>query len=135
MNYLLDTNTWIDHLRYGPNSKVTSKLARGVPGSIYLCSVVLGELLVGAYRSGPTHQAANLALIASLRQQFLSLSFDDPAAAEYGKIRAQLAGMGKLIGPNDLLIAAIALAHGLTLVTHNTKEFHRVPSLTVEDWQ
>ena len=46
-----------------------------------------------------------------------------------------LAGLGTVIGPNDLLIASIALASGLTLVTHNTGEFSRVPGLKLEDWQ
>ena len=85
--------------------------------------------------SGPAHQAANLALIATLRQQFVSLPFDDRAAEEYGKVRAHLTALGTPIGPNDLMIAAIALANQLTLVTHNTAEFSRVPGLTLEDWQ
>src|SRR5437016_13074261 len=83
--------------------------------------------------SGAAHQVANLALLARLRQQFVSLPFDDRAAEEYGKLRAHLAALGTPIGPNDLLIAAIALANRLTLVTHNTVEFSRVPGLVLED--
>ncbi len=135
MSHLLDTNSVIDHLRRGLASKVTAKLAAAPPGSVYLCSVVLAELLYGAMHSAPAHQAANLALIAKLRQQFVSLPFDDHAAEEYGKIRAHLAALGTPIGPNDLMIAAIALANQMTLVTHNTAEFSRVPGLTLEDWQ
>lgn len=135
MNYLLDTNSWVDHLRHGPTSKVTAKLLAIPTGDVFLCSVVLGELLYGAYHSGPAYQASNLALIAALRQQFASLPLDDSAAEQYGKVRAHLASLGTPIGPNDLLIAAIALANGLTLVTHNTIEFSRVPGLTLEDWQ
>lgn len=85
--------------------------------------------------SAPAHRANNLALIASLRRQFASLSFDDQAAEEYGKARAHLSSTGMLIGPNDLIIAATALAHDCTLVTHNTQEFSRVPGLRIEDWQ
>ena len=66
---------------------------------------------------------------------FQSLAFDDRAAAEYGKIRADLASQGTPIGPNDLMIASIALSNGLTLVTHNTNEFSRVLGLKLEDWQ
>ncbi len=135
MSHLLDTNSLIDHLRRGPASKVTARLAAAPSGSIYLCSVVVAELMYGALRSGPAHQAANLALIASLRQLFASLPFDDRAAEEYGQVRAHLAALGTPIGPNDLMIAAIALANRVTLVTHNTAEFSRVPGLALEDWQ
>jgi tRNA(fMet)-specific endonuclease VapC len=64
-----------------------------------------------------------------------SLPFDDLAAEVYGRVRAFLAQQGQLIGPNDLLIAATALAHGATLVTHNTRELARVPDLQIEDWE
>jgi len=66
---------------------------------------------------------------------FISLPFDDDAAAEYASLRFELALAGMPIGPNDLMIAAIALAKGLTLVTHNTAEFRRVVGLKIEDWQ
>src|SRR5262245_60481938 len=104
-------------------------MAAAPPGSVYLCSVVLAELYYGAMHSGAAHQVANLALIAKLRQQFVSLPFDDQAAEEYGRIREHLAALGTLIGPNDLMIAAIALVNRMTLVTHNTSEFSRVPAL------
>lgn len=135
MSHLLDTNSFIEHLRHGPASKVTLRMAAAPAGSVYLCAVVLAELVYGALRSGAAQQASNLALVAQLRQQFVSLPFDDRAAEEAGKIRAHLAAMGTPIGPNDLLIAATALANGMTLVTHNTIEFSRVPGLTLEDWQ
>jgi tRNA(fMet)-specific endonuclease VapC len=105
------------------------------PGTVLLCSVVVGELIYGALHSGATHRAANLALVASLQRQFVSLPFDDRAAEKYGEVREHLATMGTPIGPNDLMIAAIALANGLTLVTNNTSEFSRVAGLTLEDWQ
>jgi len=132
--YLLDTNAWVAYLRQN-NPTLLQRLQQHQPADICLCSVVLGELWYGAVRSGPAHQAANFALIVRLRQQFVSIPFDDRAAEQYGRIRAHLAGQGTLIGPNDLMIAAIALANGLTLVTHNTAEFSRVPGLVLEDWQ
>jgi tRNA(fMet)-specific endonuclease VapC len=73
--------------------------------------------------------------VEQLRQRFLSLPFDDAAAEQYGRIRADLTARGLTIGGNDMLIAAIALANGCTLVTHNTAEFSRVPDLVIEDWQ
>ena len=64
-----------------------------------------------------------------------SLDFDDEAAVRYAKIRRDLAFKGTPIGPNDLMIASIALANDLILVTHNTREFSRVATLKIEDWE
>ncbi|HKA08614.1 MAG TPA: type II toxin-antitoxin system VapC family toxin [Gemmataceae bacterium] len=135
MSHLLDTNTIVDHLRRGAASKVTARLKAAPAGSVFLCSVVVGELVYGAHISGQSHQAANLSLVAGLQSRYVSLPFDDRAAAEYGKLRAHLGAVGQLIGPNDLLIAATALANGVTRVTNNTREFSRAPGLALEDWQ
>lgn len=64
-----------------------------------------------------------------------SLPFDDAAAEVYARIRADLAKLGTPIGPHDLQIAAIALLHQQIVVTNNVREFSRIPSLVVEDWQ
>ena len=71
----------------------------------------------------------------SVIEPFACLPFDGRAADAYGSIRADLEREGRPIGPNDLLIAATALAHSLTLVTHNTSEFNRVPGLSLVDWE
>lgn len=63
------------------------------------------------------------------------MPFDDQSALIYGQIRTQLAASGTPIGPNDLLIASIALANNLIVVTHNTREFSRVGGLRLEDWE
>ena len=68
-------------------------------------------------------------------QPYLSLPFDDAAADVHARVRRHLESLGAPIGPYDLLIAAIALANGCTLVTHNTNEFSRVPGLSLEDWE
>lgn len=133
MNYLLDTNTCVHFLRHGAASPVAARLASVAPGDVVLCSVVVGELLFGALRSRDV--AKNLAAVRTFAAGLRSLPLDDRAAEEYAKVRADLATKGTPIGPNDLLIAAIALANGLTLVTHNTAEFSRVLGLTLEDWQ
>jgi tRNA(fMet)-specific endonuclease VapC len=96
------------------NPSQALRLAAFVPGSVVLCSVVVAELLYGAHRSVRKGQALN-EVQASCRK-FRSLAFDDLAAEEYGRIRAHLAGMGTPIGPNDLLIASIALANDLILL-------------------
>jgi tRNA(fMet)-specific endonuclease VapC len=134
MKFLLDSNAWIGHLRQSSPS-VTRYLRQHLASDVVLCAVVLGELLFGVERSGAAHRASNLALVAGLRQQYVALPFTDADAEEYGRIRAHLAALGTTIGPNDLMIAAIALANQLILVTHNTAEFSRVPALTIEDWQ
>ena len=77
----------------------------------------------------------NLADLRRFCQPFASQAFDDAAADTYGNLRASLSQAGRLIGPKDLLIASICLAHDLVLVTHNTDEFARVPGLVLDDWQ
>jgi tRNA(fMet)-specific endonuclease VapC len=133
VKYLLDTNTCVQYLRYGTASPVAGKLASAKPGEAVLCSIVLGELLFGAWRSQDA--AKNLVDVQTFGAGFQSLPFDDPAAYVYAEIRADLAAKGTPIGPNDMLIAAIARANGLILVTHNTSEFCRVVGLSLEDWQ
>ncbi len=132
--YLLDTNAWIAYLRQN-NARLVQRFLEVVPKDIGLNSVVVAELFYGAHHGALNKQAANLNLISRLQDRFTSLPFDDRAAAEYGEIRAYLTAQGTPIGPNDLMIASIARAHGLRLVTHNTKEFGRVPGLMLEDWQ
>ena len=93
----------------------------------------MAELLYGAYHG--QHRETNLPLLERLFSVIAPVAFDWAAASHAGRIRAQLAADGLPIGPNDLLIAASAIAHGLILVTHNTGEFQRVPGLIIEDWE
>ena len=126
MTYLLDTNACVELLNER-DTLIAQKLARVVPQAVVVCSVVKAELYHGAYKSN--RREANLNLLARFFQRFTSLPFDDSAAEEYGRLRALLQKKGNLIGPNDLLIASIALANHVTLVTNNTNEFSRVPDL------
>ncbi|MEA1936028.1 MAG: type II toxin-antitoxin system VapC family toxin [Thermodesulfobacteriota bacterium] len=132
MKYLLDTDTCIHYLN-NPNSSVRRHLERLQPMDVVLCSMVKAELYYGAYKSEQT--AKNLDALELLFNTLTSLPFDDFAARIYGEIRSDLSTKGMVIGPNDLIIAAITLAHNLTLVTHNTDEFLRVVNLKVEDWK
>jgi tRNA(fMet)-specific endonuclease VapC len=129
--FLIDTNTCVAYLRKN-NANVISRIQARPPDELRLCSVVVAELYFGAFKS--PQPAKNLALLATFLPVFLSLPFEDQAARIYGQIRADLEVKGTPIGPNDLMIAAIALLHDLTLVTHNTAEFGRVSGLKLVDW-
>jgi len=131
VRYLLDTNICIA-LVHRPEPALKQKLVEKRPADLVLCSVVKAELLYGARKS--QRVAENLRELADFFAPFDSVPFDDKAADFYGTSRALLAQAGTPIGTNDLLIASIALAHDLTVVTRNMKEFARVPGLRVEAW-
>jgi len=130
--YLLDTNACVMYMN-GRSPNLRRRLDSLRPDDIGVCSVVKAELFYGAMKS--RNRAATLAAQQQFLAPFVSLPFDDAAALIYCKIRADLEAAGKPIGGNDMLIAAIAVSAGLTLVTHNSLEFARVPGLLVEDWE
>jgi tRNA(fMet)-specific endonuclease VapC len=132
MNYLLDSNACIVFLNKR-SDKLKQRLALCEPQQIVLCSVVKAELLYGAMRS--QNPQASLSKVENFCTNFQSLPFDDEAAGFYGKIRSELSAIGKPIGANDFMIAAIALANEVTLITHNTREFSRVNGLLLDDWE
>ena len=132
MRFLLDTNTCIRYLN-GRAPTIRTHLAAVPLAEIAVCAPVKAELYYGAARS--QNPARSLARQEAFLRVFVSLAFDDHAARFYGRIRADLAARGTPIGANDLLIAAIALAAELTLVTHNTSEFGRISGLALEDWE
>ncbi len=132
MTHLLDTNACVRYLN-GRAVRVRNKLATMPPGAVGVCSVVKAEMYAGAMKSNDP--ARTRSAQQAFFNQFLSLPFDDAAASVYGIIRAHLEAAGTPIGPYDLQIAAIALANNLILVTHNTREFSRIPGLLLEDWE
>jgi len=129
---LLDTNVCI-HLLNEAHPGILQQFQSRSPTDIALCSVVKAELLFGARRSA--HVEANLQRLKVFFAPLNSLSFDDRCAEHYGLIRADLLAQGKPIGPNDLMIAAIARANDAILITHNMSEFSRVIGLRMEDWE
>jgi tRNA(fMet)-specific endonuclease VapC len=132
MSYLLDTNTSIVYLN-GRSASVRQKLEALSPRDVFVCSVVKAELFYGAMKSiDPKRTLAGQQLFLN---QFVSLPFDDAAAEAYSQIRSKLNRAGTPIGPNDLMIAAIAVTNKVTLVTHNLREFGRVSELQCEDWK
>ena len=132
MTYLLDTNACISYLNHA-DSPIRLRLQQLNPRSIAVCTVVEAELYFGVMNSmQSTKNMANLKLFLSA---FISFPFDSRAARKYGEIRLLLKQAGTPIGPNDLMIAAIALVNDAVIVTHNTREFSRIQNLKIEDWQ
>ncbi len=132
MAYLLDTNACIQILN-SRQSTVTQRLLTVPSHEIFLCTIVYSELYYGAFKSSQVER--NLTHLDYLFEEFSVLSLNKNGAKLAGQIRSQLTALGTPIGSNDLLIAAVALAHDLTLVTHNIHEFSRVDGLKYEDWQ
>jgi tRNA(fMet)-specific endonuclease VapC len=132
MKYLLDTNTCIRHLNQR-SEMLTRRLSATPLMDIALCSVVKAELYTGAMKSISVEKT--LAKQRAFAERFISLPFDDSAAMEYARIRASLEKAGTPIGGNDLMIAAIARANNLILVTRNAREFGRVQELVIVDWE
>lgn len=132
MIYLPDTNTCISLLRRRQPHLI--ERWQGVPvADLVMCSVVVYELRHGAESSAePAREHRKLD---DFLAPFQSLVFDDACARTCAVVRRSLERRGERIGPHDSLIAAIALQHDLTLVTHNTREFARVPGLRLEDWE
>jgi tRNA(fMet)-specific endonuclease VapC len=128
VKYLPDTNAFIAIMKENP--KMLARMKQHSPADFGMPVIVRHELLYGAYKSERVEK--NVARVEAF--QFEVLEFDPEDAAEAAKIRARLAAKGTPIGPYDVLIAGQARARGLTVITHNTKEFKRVPGLTVEDW-
>ncbi len=130
--YLLDTNACIRVLN-NSSPQLVARLQQHQPGEIFLCAVVKAELIYGAYHSA--RPAENLRTLTRFFAPFVSLPFADDCVDIYGRIRSDLARLGTPIGPYDTMIAATAVTHNLTLITHNTAEFSRVTGLSIEDWE
>lgn len=131
MLYCLDTNTCIDAMK-GRAPELAERFGRQSPDDLSVPAMVRAELLLGAMKAKEPVKAART--VEAFLAPYVVLAFDKVAAQHYAAIRHQMEVAGKIIGPNDLIIAATARAHRLTLVTHNVGEFARVPGLMVEDW-
>jgi tRNA(fMet)-specific endonuclease VapC len=130
MSWMLDSNAISRYLN-GKSPSLKKRLEAVEENQIVVCSIVKAELLYGALHSKDPAKA--LPKVQAFFARFVSFPFDDAAASVYGRIRAELATAGQVIGPNDTLIAAIAIANDVTLVTHNSDEFRRVRGLKLQD--
>ncbi len=128
--WMLDTNALSELIR-DPRGPVMQRLSDVAPDVVCTSIVVACELRFGAQRKG---SALLTERVNALLDAMVVLPFDEPADAHYADIRATLERAGTPIGSHDMLIAAHARSRALTLVTHNLREFQRVPGLKVEDW-
>jgi len=130
LTHLLDTNILADLIRH-PQGTVATRIRQMGEDKVCTSLVVAAEIRYGCAkkRSEKLTFQAN-----SILEAMTILPLEAPVDTLYGFIRRDLEMKGEPIGPNDLLIAAHALAHGLTVVTANKEEFSRVPDLTVENW-
>jgi tRNA(fMet)-specific endonuclease VapC len=130
MSFLLDTDVCSAHLK-----RPAGLMHRFVQhsGRLHLTTIVLAELYTWAYqRARP--QPVILRIENDLLPDVTLLDFDANCAREFGKLRGQLLQHGISVNRVDLLIAAVALNHNLTLVTHNTKDYTNIPGLRLDDW-
>lgn len=131
MKYFLDTNICVYYLK-GIYPELAHTLLAHHPDEIRIPSIVKAELLHGAYRSRRTEE--NLKRIHEFLLPFRIIPFGDAETDRYATIRAELEEAGQIIGPNDLIMAAIVAENDGVLVTNNEREFRRVQKLRVENW-
>ncbi|HEV3259055.1 MAG TPA: type II toxin-antitoxin system VapC family toxin [Gemmataceae bacterium] len=129
MNFLLDTDTCSAHMRR-PGGLVHRFFQHA--GRLAMPTIVLAELYAGAYRH--PNPGRLLSLIADLLQEVQVIAFDSACARKFGEVRGTLLQQGISVPTADLMIAAVALVHNLTLVTHNTADYRHVPGLRLDDW-
>jgi tRNA(fMet)-specific endonuclease VapC len=129
--FMLDTDICIYIIKRKPAS-VLKRLESLQPGRLAMSAITFAELMNGAKKS--QHVEANMKKLNALSELIEIRPFDKQAAVCYGDVRSSLEKRGKMIGGNDLLIAAHALSLGWTLVTNNEREFGRVEGLKVENW-
>ena len=132
MRYLLDANVCVDYLN-GRFPSVAAKLQSLAPEEVAISVVAVAELRFGADKSARAE--ANHHRLDLFLGDVAVLDFERDAARAYGSLRAALERSGTPIGPNDMLIAAQALAAGTVLVSANLDEMRRVPGLAVESWR
>ena len=131
MKYYLDTNIIIYAIN-GRYPAIAEHFKIVNPSLIAIPSIVTAEIEYGARKSRDYN--TTMELYNSFFSAFKIVSFDNDMASKYGIIRSELEKDGKIIGPNDLIIASTVLARDGILVTNNVKEFKRVEGLELEDW-
>ena len=131
LRYMLDTDT-CSYVMKGSEPGVIRRLTSVPVGEVCISVITQAELMYGVEVSPKREQDG--ARLEVLLRHMVVLDLVQTATLDYAEIRASLKKQGKMIGANDLLIAAHARSMGLTLVTNNVREFRRVPRLKVENW-
>jgi tRNA(fMet)-specific endonuclease VapC len=130
VRWLLDTDAVVHALRGKHRDTMRGRLQARSPEEFCVSAVTVAELLYGAACSREPESTRDL--VQALLEPYDILAFDAEAAAHHARVRHTL--RSQPIGERDLLIAAIALANDLVLVTSNAREFGRVSDLRWEDW-
>jgi tRNA(fMet)-specific endonuclease VapC len=101
----------------------------------FISVVSASELLHGVWRAKtPAIRARRSAFVEAAIERFPLLTIDLACARVHAQVQAEMEERGQLVGPHDLWLASTCLAHGLSLITGNLREFERVPGLRVERW-
>ena len=133
MGLLIDASVLIEHER--GRVALDAHLQERNDEEFYLSVITASELLHGVHRaSDPDVRTKRSAWVEAILERFPMLSVDLATARAHAQLWARLAEQGRMIGPHDLWLAGACLAHGLTMVTANLREFIRVPGLRVESW-
>ncbi|MGH7483129.1 MAG: type II toxin-antitoxin system VapC family toxin [Longimicrobiales bacterium] len=133
MGVLIDASVLIESER--GRIDLAQRIAGREEEEFFLSVVTASELLHGVHRASDDGvRSRRAAFVEGVIERFPLLSIDLETARAHARLWADLAGRGALIGPHDMWLAGACLAHGLTLVTGNTREFERVPGLAVENW-
>lgn len=128
--YLLDTNILI--YAYRNLGECRARLEAHNPLELCICAITVAEIEYGIAKSARPEGLRLFLADVQNRYQLQPMSLE--AASQAGQLRAVLERQGLPIGAYDLLIAGVALANDLVVVTRNTREFSRVPKLKVENW-
>ena len=132
MLLLLDTDICIYLIREQPTT-VVARFNEYAVGDIGISTITLAELEYGVSKS--SKPAKNKDALDQFTTPLVIADFDRAATVSYGKLRTALEKKGQMIGGMDLLIAAHAVSLNMPVVTHNVREFTRVPGLRVETWK
>jgi tRNA(fMet)-specific endonuclease VapC len=131
VKYLLDTDICVYLIRKNP-AHVLKRLASLRIGDVGISAITFSELRFGAENS--LEPESNRQLLLEFVAPLEMLDYPADAAATYGRLRAALTKIGKMIGPLDMLIASHAVHLDSILVTNNISEFSRIPDLRLENW-